>query len=192
MTIARLAVAGLVFGCGAAWAQAPAPAAKPTIPQICTNCHKAEAGNLRGVFENVAFKSQAIQLKIDATTEIVKFDPKTIQVVEAGDAKPAEALRDIRKEHEAKIEYVEKDGAKTATKIWFKGPIKIAPEKLVTYDEVAALVAKGPRGRQLPAGRLAPAAAREGRHDPHRRSTCPSPPGFDELVETPARRQVDV
>ena len=84
MTIARFALAGLVLGSGAAWAQAPAPAAKPTIPQICTTCHKAEPGNLRGIFENVAFKSQAIQLKIDATTEIVKFDPKTLKVVDAG------------------------------------------------------------------------------------------------------------
>ena len=65
-------------------------------------------------------------------------------MVDAGDAKTPDALRDIRKGHEAKIAYVEKDGVKTATKIWFKGPIKIAPEKLVKYDDVAALVAKGP------------------------------------------------
>ena len=145
MTIARFAIAGLVLGCGAAWAQAPAPAAKPTIPQICTTCHKAEPGNLRGVFENVAFKSQAIQLKIDATTEIVKFDPKTLKVVDAGATKPTDALRDIPKNKEARIEYVEKDGAKVATLISFKGPIQIAPEKLATYDEVAKLVALGPQ-----------------------------------------------
>ena len=125
-------------------ALAEAPAAKANIPKFCTNCHKAGAGETFGNFENVAFKSQSIQLKIDAATEIVKFDPKAIQVVEGGDPKPAEAMRDMRKGHEAKIAYVEKDGVKTATKIWFKGPIKIAPEKLAHYEDVAALVAKGP------------------------------------------------
>ncbi|MBL0144096.1 MAG: sulfurtransferase [Betaproteobacteria bacterium] len=142
-TLATLIAMGMATA-AAAQAPAAAPAAKPNIPKICTNCHNAGTGETFGMFENVAFKSQSIQLKIDAATEIVKFDPKALQVVEAGDAKAPEALRDIRKGHEAKIAYVEKDGVKTATKIWFKGPIKIAPEKLVKYDEVAALVAKGP------------------------------------------------
>ncbi len=144
-TVAALLAMGVA---PAAFAQVPAapaaPAGKPAIPAFCTNCHKAGPGENFGMFENVAFKSQSIQLKIDAATEIVKFDPNSIQVVEAGEAKKPEAMRDIRKGHESKIEFVEKDGVKTATKIWFKGPIKIAPEKLVKYDEIAALVAKGP------------------------------------------------
>jgi rhodanese-related sulfurtransferase len=108
------------------------------------NCHKAQPNALQGVFENVAFKSQSIQLKIDAHTEIVRFDPKTIKVVDAGVAKPGEALRDIAKNREARIDYVEKDGAKLATQISFKGAIKIAPEKLSNYAEVERLVALGP------------------------------------------------
>jgi rhodanese-related sulfurtransferase len=128
----------------AAFAQAPAAAPTSNIPKPCTNCHQPKADELFANFEDVAFKSQSLQLKVDARTEIVKFDPKALPVVEAGDAKPTEALYDIRKGHESKITFVEKDGVKTATKIWFKGPIKIAPEKLVKYDEVAALVAKGP------------------------------------------------
>jgi len=128
----------------AAWGQAPATAEKPTVSKPCLNCHKAAPGELQGSFENVAFKSQSIQMKIDAATEIVRFDPKTIKVTDAGDAKTAEALRDIKKGHEARIAFIEKDGVKTATAVWFKGPIKIAPEKLIMYDAVAALVAKGP------------------------------------------------
>lgn len=144
-TLAALVALGMAPAALAqAPAAAPAPAAKPNIPMFCTNCHKAGPNETFGMFENVAFKSQSIQLKIDAATEIVKFDPKTIQVVEAGDAKTPEAMYEIRKGHETKVEFVEKDGAKTVAKIWFKGPIKIAAEKLVKYDEVAALVAKGP------------------------------------------------
>jgi rhodanese-related sulfurtransferase len=130
-------------------AQAPAPKA-PVIPQVCTTCHKAEPNAVQGIFENVAFKSQAIQLKIDGHTEIVRFDPATLKVKDGGAIKPAEALRTIEKNKEARIDYVEKDGQKLATQIAFKGPIKIAPEKLANYAQVEALVAKGPeQGRYV-------------------------------------------
>lgn len=135
----------LVLGfAGTAWAQAPAPTGKPTVAQVCLTCHKPETGQLRGVFENVAFKSQSIQLKIDAHTEIVRFDSKSLKVVDGGDEMPGEKLRDIAKNREARIEFVDRDGARYATLISFKGPIKIAPEKLVKYDAVAKLVAQGP------------------------------------------------
>ena len=128
-----------------AFAQAPAAAnGKPTIGTLCTNCHQAAPGQLQGVYENVAFKSKAIQLKIDAATEVVRFEPATLKVLDAGDAKPADALKTLPKGREARIEFAEKDGVKTATLISFKGPIKIAPEKLVKYDDVAKLVALGP------------------------------------------------
>ena len=125
-------------------ALAQPPAATPTIPQVCTNCHQAKPDAVQGLFENVAFKSQAMQLKIDAHTEIVRFDPKAIKVVDAGTPKPAEALRDIPKLKEARIDYVTRDGQRWATQVTFKGPVKIAPEKLITYAEVEKLVAMGP------------------------------------------------
>jgi rhodanese-related sulfurtransferase len=145
-------------------AQAPAaPAAKPTIAQSCTNCHQAAPAQLQGFFENVAFKSQSIQLKIDAHTEIVRFDPKAIKVVDAGDAKSGEALREIRKGHEARVVFVEKDGVKTATEIHFKGPIKVAPEKLVKYADVEKLVIQGPaKGKYMLVDSRPPMRVQEG------------------------------
>jgi rhodanese-related sulfurtransferase len=138
-TLAMLVALGLA---PAALAQ---PAAAPAnIPKPCMNCHQAKADEMYANLEGVAFKSQSLQLKVDARTEIVRFDAKSLPVVDAGDPKPTDALRDIKKGHETRITFVEKDGAKVATKIWFKGPIKVAPEKLVKYDDVAALVAKGP------------------------------------------------
>jgi rhodanese-related sulfurtransferase len=140
--VLALAVALPAFAAGA---QSPAPAATPpVIPQVCLSCHKAQPNAVQGIFENVAFKSQAIQLKIDAHTEIVRFDPKTLQVVDAGVPKPAEALRDIAMNRDARIDYVDDNGRKLATKISFKGPIKIAPEKLAGYDEIVRMVALGP------------------------------------------------
>jgi len=128
---------------GWAHAQAPAPAAKPTQPPICNTCHKPDA-SVRGYFDNVAFKSNSIQLSLGTATEIVKFDPKAIKVLDAGDAKKAEHLREVKKGHEMRIEFTEKDGVKTATLISFKGPIKIAQEKLILYPAVEKLVAAGP------------------------------------------------
>jgi rhodanese-related sulfurtransferase len=128
----------------AAGAHAQAPAAKPRMPQICGTCHTVGAAELRGVFENVAFKSQAIQLKIDGLTEIVRFDPGTLKVVDGGQTKSGEALRDVAKGREARIVFTEANNVKTATLISFKGPIKIAPDKLTSYDEVVRLVAMGP------------------------------------------------
>jgi len=128
---------------GLAYAQAPAPAAKPTQPPVCNTCHKPDA-SVRGYFDNVAFKSNSIQLNLGTATEIVKFDAKTIKVIDAGEPKKAEHLREVKKGHEARIEFTEKDGVKTATLISFKGPIKIAQEKLILYPAVQKLVAAGP------------------------------------------------
>ena len=143
-TLLRSVVITALSAATAATAVAQAPST-PVIPKICTTCHQPEPGVVRGVYENVAFKSQSLQLKIDAHTEIVRFDPKTLKVNDAGTIKPAEALRELPKNKEARVAYVTKDGAKLATEISFKGPIKIAPEKLSSYEEVARLVALGPQ-----------------------------------------------
>ena len=139
--------ASLVLGAGTAvaYAQAPAaPAGKPRMAQVCGTCHTVNANELRGVYENVAFKSKAIQLKIDGATEIVRFDEATLKVVDGAAPMPGESLRDIAKGREARIEFAQKDGVKTATLISFKGPIKIAPDKLVSYADIEKLVAQGP------------------------------------------------
>jgi rhodanese-related sulfurtransferase len=137
------AIALLVAFTPGAHAQTTA-ASKPTMPSVCSSCHKPEANVIRGNFDNVAFKSQSIQLGMGGATEIVRFDPKAIKVFNAGDAKTVEFLRDVKKGHEARIEYTEKDGIKTAMSIDFKGPIKIAENKLVHYADVEKLVAMGP------------------------------------------------
>ncbi|NTV49590.1 MAG: sulfurtransferase [Geobacteraceae bacterium] len=129
----------------AAFAADPAPAAKPSIAKICTNCHKAEAGALRGYFDNVAFKSKTISLKIDESTELVKFDEDEIKVVNGeGKTGDGEFLRKIKKAHEIKIEFIEKDGVKSAVKVVEKPPVKVSKEMLMTTADVEKLVAMGP------------------------------------------------
>jgi rhodanese-related sulfurtransferase len=139
----RKLLATLIAALASASAFAQAPV-KPTIAQVCTTCHQPAPGELRGVFESVAFKSKALQVKIDGATEIVTFDEAALQVLDGGNVKPALAMRDIAKGKEARVVYVEKAGTKHATLVSFKGPIAIAPDKLIGYGEVAKLVALGP------------------------------------------------
>ena len=139
MTIA----AGQVFAQDKAVAPA-APQAKPSIAKICMNCHQAQEGSLRGNFDSVAFKAHSIQLKIDDNTELVKFDEKTIKVITADKTEEAEALRSIKKGHEVRIAFMEKNGIKTASLVSVKPPIKIAAEKIISTEELEKLVAMGP------------------------------------------------
>jgi rhodanese-related sulfurtransferase len=143
-TVLTLFVATAFAGLAHAQAPAPVAAARPTQPQVCGSCHKPQPGRIAGYFDNVAFKSQSIQLKIDQNTEIVRFDPKGIKVFDADDPKKPDHLREIKRGHEMQVEWVEKDGQKFATEVRFKGPIKTPPEQLVNFDTVAKLVDQGP------------------------------------------------
>jgi rhodanese-related sulfurtransferase len=128
-------------------AETTAQATKPTIAKICTNCHKAEANTLQGNFDSVAFKAKTIQLKIDDTVELIKFDEDEIKVVnKEGKTGDGELLKDnkVKKGHEIKIQYVEKDGVKTAVKLVEKPPVKIPAEMLMSTADMEKLVAQGP------------------------------------------------
>ena len=144
MAVPALWLAALIPLSPLAGAQTAAPAAKPSMPSVCGTCHKPEAGVLRGYLEGVAFKSQSLQLSLGGSTEIVRFDPSALKVIDAGDPKKVEHLREVKKNHEVRIEVVEKDGIKVASLIDFKGPIKTSPEKLMSYGDVAKLVTLGP------------------------------------------------
>ena len=102
------AVTACMSAAAAFAAEPAAPAAspaKPTIAKICTNCHKAEPGVVKGYFDNVAFKAKTIQVKIDDAIELFKFDEDEIKVVNgAGKTGDGEFLKDnlVKKGHEIK------------------------------------------------------------------------------------------
>ena len=145
-------MAGILLSAVVALAAEPVtPAAKPTIAKICTNCHKAAPNVVQGLFDNVAFKAKTIQVKIDDAVELIKFDEDEIKVVNAeGKTGDGELLKDnqLKKGHEIKVEYLEKDGVKTAVKLTAKPPVRIPAEMLMTTAEMEKLVALGPeKGR---------------------------------------------
>jgi len=131
----------------AAYAADPAPVAKPTIAKIGTNCHKAEPNAVRGHFDNVAFKAKTIQVKIDDVTELFRFDEDEIKVLNPeGKTGDGEFLKDnkLKKGHEIKVEFVDKNGVKTANRLIAKPPVKIPAEMLMSTADMEKLVAQGP------------------------------------------------
>lgn len=124
-----------------------APLVKQASAKICTNCHKVEPNTLQGHFESVAFKAKTIQMKIDDAVELIRFDEDEIKVVN-GDGKSGdgEFLKDnrVKKGHEIIVQYIEKEGVKTAVKLVEKPPVKIPAEMLMTTADLEKLVAQGP------------------------------------------------
>ncbi len=135
---------------GAGAADEKAAQAGPAMAKICSNCHQAQPGSLRGNFESVAYKTQSIQIRMDDAVEILRFDRATLKVANVKAENPEEPLRSIKKGKEVRVEYTEKDGKKFATLVVAKPPIKVAPEKLLSTPDMEKLVAMGPeKGKYL-------------------------------------------
>jgi len=146
LLFSALIVAPLLFflsinRAGAAEPQKPAA----SMPKICATCHKAEPSVIYGYFDNVAFKANTIQLKLDETVELLKFDPDDVKVLNSeGKTGDGEFLRKIDKNREIKIAYTEEKGVKTAVRVEVKPPVKISDSMLISTGEVEKLVAMGP------------------------------------------------
>lgn len=124
-------IRSLVAAAAVLAAPAALAAEKPTSAKLCTNCHQAEAGVLRGHYDNLAMKSKSIQLRLDDAVEIVRFDPATFEVQDGEKLEKAEYLRQVKKAHEVKVAFVEKDGVKFATRIVLKQPIALPADALI-------------------------------------------------------------
>jgi len=118
---------------------------RPTAAKICLTCHTPKAGNLHGHFDNLALKNASFQMKVDERTEVLRYDKAALKV--QADEKGAtldDTLKAIKKGHEVRVEFTEKDGLKTATLLAVKPAVKLAAHETITLDEVQKLVAMGP------------------------------------------------
>ena len=138
LTVLLLAATGSVLGA----ADAPA---KPPAAKICTLCHTTDPNQLRGYFDTLVTLNNSLQLRLDDRTEVLRFDKATLKVISPEPAASAEAaLKGIAKGHEVRVEYIEKEGIKTATLVAVKPPVKLAAHETITLDEIHKLVAQGP------------------------------------------------
>jgi rhodanese-related sulfurtransferase len=116
------------------------------MAKLCTNCHKAEPGVLRGHFDNVSFKTKMIQVKIDEAVELLKFDEATIKVTneerKVGDGELLKGNK-VKKGHEILVRYEEANGVKTAKAFVAKPPVELPKGMLMSTEELEKLVAQG-------------------------------------------------
>jgi rhodanese-related sulfurtransferase len=118
---------------------------KPPAAKICTLCHTTDANQLRGYFDTLVTLSNSLQLRLDDRTEVLRFDKATLKVISPEPAPSTEAaLKGIAKGHEVRVEYIEKDGIKTATLVAVKPPVKLTAQETLSLEEIQKLVAQGP------------------------------------------------
>jgi hypothetical protein len=126
----------------AALAADQGPPAQAKDVKSCTVCHAPEAGQMRAYFDDVSMKSQAIQLKLDAGAEVVRFDPEKLQITNGSTPDDLEkSLRDIKKGHEVRVAYTEApNGTKTISELSIKPKMTVAAEKRMSVEGVEQLL----------------------------------------------------
>jgi hypothetical protein len=129
--------AGVCLGLGFVVPAPPAAASKPNIMQGCVSCHQPEGQVIRGKSVTTSEKFGTIQIDVGPLVWIVKTDKNTT-------IKGAESLTAITKDKEIAITYKGDEKNPVATSISVKQPFKLPEEKLVSVEEMKALVAQGP------------------------------------------------
>jgi rhodanese-related sulfurtransferase len=120
----------------------------PVIAQVCTSCHLAESGSVRGTFDAVAFKSTSIQVRVDDSVSVIRFDPGSLEVVQGTQAEKPELLRKVKKANELRVAFVERDGVRYATRVSLMPPVNVPAGELIDTPALERLVAAGPgKGR---------------------------------------------
>lgn len=142
-SLTALSVIALLTAHGVLAGETAPAKAKVKEVKSCAVCHKPAEGQLRGFFDNVAMKSQTIQLKFDDGAEVVAFDKDTLNVVNAAVPGNLEkSLRAIKKGHEVRVAYVAgSNGIKKISEISIKPAMKVPAEKQLKVEQVEKLIA---------------------------------------------------
>ena len=117
--------------------------AKDKLPsksdQSCLKCHEYDKASniLAGKFVDVANKSKSMQVQIDQDMEVIFFDDSTV-------LKNAPSLKEIPKQESVRIVYSKKDGKIFAEQVEVKKGLEVSKDQLITVEQVAELVTKGP------------------------------------------------
>lgn len=117
--------------------------AKDKLPsksdQSCLKCHEYDKDSnlLAGKFVDVSVKAKSIQLQIDKDMEIIFFDDSTV-------LKNAPSLKEIPKQESVRVVYSKKDGKLFADQVEVKKGLEVPKDELISAEQLAELVAKGP------------------------------------------------
>ncbi len=107
--------------------------------QSCLKCHEydKQPNLFAGKFKSASVKANCLQVQIDKGLEVVIFDDQTV-------LKNAPSIPEIPKDESIKITVGKKDGKTYAKEIEVKKGLAVPDEQLMTTEQVAELVAKGP------------------------------------------------
>lgn len=112
-------------------------AQKPTVAAPCKQCHQPADDIVRGTLVGVSDQFKTIQLSAGKVVWVIKYgDDLKLQ----GVAK----LADIPKEKEIGVRFTGNEKNPYAISLSVKPAAKVAPEKLVSLEEMVKLVALGP------------------------------------------------
>ncbi len=140
-TLAGVAMAALMIAPAALAAEQAGPAKAKDV-KSCAVCHKPADGQMRAFFDSVAMKSQSIQLKLDSSAEVVKFDKNNLKIINGSAPGDVEkSLRGIKKGHEVRVAYVEAaNGSKSIAEISIKPAMKVPAEKQLSVEAIEKLL----------------------------------------------------
>ena len=113
-------------------------AEKPTVLAPCSQCHQPEKGLVRGTLVSVTEKFRTINVQVGQ---------KLVWVITYGDdlkLAGADKLTSIPKDKEIGVRITGDEKKPYAVSLTVKPPAKVAPEKLVSVEELQKLVAEGP------------------------------------------------
>lgn len=118
-------------------------AGKPTVLKPCNQCHQPEDKVIRGTLVGVSDKFRTIQVSVGSLVWVVKYGDD-LKIT------GADKLSSIPKDKEIGIRFKGEEKTPYAESLTVKPPAKVAPEKLVTLEEMNKLTAEGPvKGRYL-------------------------------------------
>ena len=113
-------------------------AEKPTVLAPCKQCHQPEKDLVRGTLVSVSEKFKTINVQVGQ---------KLVWIINYGEdlkITGADKLLSIAKDKEIGIRFTGDEKKPYAVSLTVKPPAKVAPEKLVSLEEMKKLVASGP------------------------------------------------
>lgn len=113
-------------------------AKRPTLAPLCKNCHQPDSNMMRGFLENIAYKSNTIQMDLMTHKEIIKFNDCTV-------LKNVGSIEDLKnyKGKGFRITFAEKNGEKIAVMITrFDILQSILPQEKLTKEDLKKLMAE--------------------------------------------------
>ena len=131
MIVAALALV-LIASAGSSFAE------KPTVLKPCDQCHQPEKDLVRGTLVSVTEKFRTINVQVGQ---------KLVWIITYGDdlkITGADKLSAIPRDKEIGVRFTGDEKKPYAVSLTVKPPARVAPEKLVSLEEMANLVAEGP------------------------------------------------